>query len=114
MIQPEEIQRNSDGMWAHSAWDAFCGEREWVPSDEVDEWIKEHGLEFAVIQLESESEDHPAYISYFENEDPDLEAWAPSPPSGDGWFLLSIHDTEDGPIQMWAREKPPATEGADG
>lgn len=113
MIQPEEIQRNSDGMWTHSAWIAFCDGREYVPREEVDEWLADNGLEFAVIELEYEPSDHPAFIAYFEYEDPDLHAWEPSPPTGEGWILLSIHDHEDGPVQVWVRPKP-ATEGADG
>ncbi|WP_110685109.1 hypothetical protein [Salinicola aestuarinus] len=114
MIQREELQRNSDGMWTHSEWAAFCDQREYVHRDEVNEWLDKHGLEFSIVELESEPEDHPAYISYFDEMDPDLELWEPNPPAGDGWILLSLHDTEDGAVQIWVREKSPAIEAADG
>ncbi|EQB0362494.1 hypothetical protein ACYAGF_003740 [Yersinia enterocolitica] len=35
--------------------------------------------------------------------DCDLSMWQPTPPSGDGWFMASIHDTEDGPVCYWLR-----------
>lgn len=31
-------------------------------------------------------------------------AWEPPRPEGEGWFVLSIHDTEDwGPVCVWVR-----------
>jgi len=29
--------------------------------------------------------------------------WEPSKPAGDGWHLIAINDTEDGPMAWWAR-----------
>ncbi|EHU9778498.1 hypothetical protein KZ562_005197, partial [Escherichia coli] len=34
---------------------------------------------------------------------PDISAWEPERPEGDGWFIGSIHDTEDGPVCIWLR-----------
>lgn len=34
--------------------------------------------------------------------------WAPTPPQGDGWKLVSIFDTEEGPVAWWLRELPEA------
>ncbi|EJK3611927.1 hypothetical protein NLA20_005165, partial [Escherichia coli] len=36
---------------------------------------------------------------------PDIAAWEPERPEGEGWFVGSIHDTEDGPVCIWLREK---------
>ncbi len=36
---------------------------------------------------------------------PDISAWEPERPEGDGWFIGSIHDTEDGPVCVWMRNK---------
>jgi hypothetical protein len=33
-----------------------------------------------------------------------ISDWQPSAPAGDGWFIGSIHDTEDGPVCIWLRE----------
>lgn len=37
--------------------------------------------------------------------------WLPTPPQGDGWKLVSIFDTEDGPVAWWLRELPEAEDG---
>lgn len=37
--------------------------------------------------------------------------WTPTPPPGDGWKLVSIFDTEDGPAAWWLRELPEAEDG---
>ncbi|QPR34499.1 hypothetical protein I6G96_26865 [Delftia acidovorans] len=34
--------------------------------------------------------------------------WQPTPPQGDGWKLVSIFDTENGPVAWWLRELPEA------
>ncbi|MBI0992564.1 hypothetical protein HCI46_10105, partial [Escherichia coli] len=36
---------------------------------------------------------------------PDIAAWEPERPEGEGWFIGSIHDTEDGPVCVWMRNK---------
>lgn len=38
-----------------------------------------------------------------ETGEPDCAKWQPTMPRGEGWFILSIHDTDDGPICIWAR-----------
>lgn len=40
--------------------------------------------------------------------DADISAWEPERPEGDGWFIGSIHDTEDGPVCVWLRNKAEA------
>jgi hypothetical protein len=32
-----------------------------------------------------------------------VKAWQPTPPEGEGWFLLTVYDTEDGPYACFAR-----------
>lgn len=39
---------------------------------------------------------------------PDIAAREPEWPEGDGWFIGSIHDTEDGPACVWLRNKTEA------
>ncbi|ENZ4931634.1 hypothetical protein ACNBFU_005418, partial [Escherichia coli] len=39
---------------------------------------------------------------------PDIAAWEPERPEGEGWFVGSIHDTEDGPVCVWLRNKAEA------
>ena len=33
-----------------------------------------------------------------------ISDWLPSALEGEGWFIGSIHDTEDGPVCVWLRE----------
>ncbi|ECN7725674.1 hypothetical protein ZI13_23645, partial [Salmonella enterica subsp. enterica serovar Typhimurium] len=49
-------------------------------------------------------------VSYLDDEeiDPDVDGcdistWQPDPPAGNGWFVGSIHDTEDGAVCIWLR-----------
>ena len=56
--------------------------------------------------LEDEDDSHSARKRYFEDGDPDLTEWNPAPPPGDGWFILAIGDTEDGPQCYFVRAKP--------
>ncbi|PHP29628.1 hypothetical protein CR085_27015, partial [Salmonella enterica subsp. enterica serovar Typhimurium] len=48
--------------------------------------------------------------SYLDDEeiDPDVDGcdistWQPDPPAGNGWFVGSINDTEDGAVCIWLR-----------
>lgn len=40
---------------------------------------------------------------YYEGDDPDVSAWEPTSPEGEGWALVGIWDTEDGPYAMFVR-----------
>lgn len=66
-------------------------------------WFAERGLEFVGHALESEGDEHPAYQAYYDHAHHGCEQWRPTPPAGDGWYTISIHDTEDGPYWFWAR-----------
>lgn len=98
LIQSMEVARDKDGWWSHPGIPDFDEDAElW------DAWKAAQGLETKYVMLESESDDHPAYVAYFDKADPTVAEWAPTPPAGDGWFTFSIHDTEDGPAWVWAR-----------
>jgi hypothetical protein len=103
LIQPAEVKRDDFGFWYHPG----------IPDDVEDgaafrKWLEAQGLITFRRDLEDESDEHPTYVKYFEDEDPDVREWNPEPPVGEGWFTLAIFDTEDGPTWMWAmrREKP--------
>jgi hypothetical protein len=98
MIQPMPVERDKDGWWSHPG----------IPNFDEDYksfngWVKALGLEATYKALQSEDDTHPVYISYFALEEPSFAAWEPTPPVGEGWFTFSIHDTEDGPVWVWAR-----------
>jgi hypothetical protein len=98
LIQPEFVRRDEGGWWSHPGYLAEFDEE--ATSEQLNDWFKTHQLEHRVSSMESEVSDEE-YESYFESCDCSL--WEPSTPEGDGWFKLSIHDTEDGPVCVWGR-----------
>lgn len=103
LIEAAPVHRDENGNWWHPGLPTFAGTDESTEtSPEWKDWLKEQGLIATRRDLEDEDESHPVYQSYFEAADPDgnFSAWEPTPPEGDGWFLLAIGDTEDGP-QAW-------------
>ncbi len=96
------VQRDESGAWTHPAFDEFCGGREYIPKEEFNEGIESLGLEWDCDLLEC-SDSHEATNEYML--DATFVKWQPTKPSGDGWFIASIHDTEDGPVCIWLRKK---------
>jgi len=101
LIEPMTVQRNELGMWTHPAWPDDGEESAILKS-----WFTDHGLEYSLIEMES---DGPEQIveDYFEQGLVDCTPWVPTAPPGDGWFIFSIHYTEDGPICVWVRKVTP-------
>lgn len=98
------VERGSEGYWTHPAFDAFCDGREHVPAEEFNQWLEDCGLEHEITVFDQEPESE-AYREWFKTGS--FLKWVPEPPSGDGWFVGSIHDTEDdGPVCVWFRSIP--------
>ncbi|AVG78603.1 hypothetical protein [Pantoea ananatis] len=92
------VERDQYGYWSHPDYLAFCDGREYIPSAEFNQWMKAKGLEWKV-DYRDEEEIEPDVDGY------DLSAWNPEAPAGDGWFVGSIHDTDDGAVCIWLRTK---------
>ncbi|UEL26678.1 hypothetical protein K6106_14455 [Pseudomonas fluorescens] len=71
--------------------------------DKCKTWIAEQGLAVTMVSLEYA--DEAVADRYFESGDPHYSYWEPDRPDGEGWFCLAIHDTDDGPVCWWARNK---------
>lgn len=101
LLQAAPVRRDSEGYWTHPAHPEF----EEGQDAEAAAWFKAQQLQTDVAYLESEAEDHPAVVSYWGDAgDSNISAWEPPRPEGAGWFVLSIHDTEDwGPVCVWVR-----------
>lgn len=99
LIQPLPVERDGDGWWSHP--DYLKGFDEESTSDQLKEWIEAQQLQTRVAYMESEvsSEEYDAHV---EAEEYGCSKWEPDHP-GEGWFCLSIHDTEDGPVCVWGR-----------
>lgn len=103
LIEWAPVVRDAEGWYSHPDMLAFDEDQE----AEYRAWLAAQGLETAYATLCGEDDKHPAYIIYFDQAGTDVSDWNPAPPAGDGWFTLSIHDSEDGPYWVWARR--PAT-----
>lgn len=99
LIQPATVQRDEKGYWNHPDLPQF----EEGEHAKFEAWQEAQGLEITVRSLDSENDDHPVYVAYFEEGENTCAAWEPPKPRGDGWFVLAIDETEDGPQCWWAR-----------
>lgn len=92
-LQPMEPVRNQDGLWTHQ--DFPLAEEGQLSEDSFSEWLY-------VIGFESRFETPP----YCGNCESDIADWEPTSPAGDGWFVGSIHETEDDPcaVCVWLRK----------
>jgi len=97
-LYPVHVDRDKYGYWSHPDYLAFCDGREYIPSAEFNQWMEAKGLEWKV-DYRDEEEIEPNVDGY------DLCTWNPEAPSGDGWFVGSIHDTDDGAVCIWLRAK---------
>lgn len=92
------VERDQYGYWTHPLYDEFCDGREHIPTAEFNEWMKENCLQWTVTYRDEEGID-PEVDGY------DISSWRPESPEGEGWFVGSIHDTEDGSVCIWLRQE---------
>lgn len=105
-VKPAPVERDEDGWFTHPI-DKLLNPK----LDEIDyrPIFEGMNLDFKGHAMEDELPmEHPAYVAYFDNGEGTCALWEPRPPEGDGWFLYSIHDSEDGPIAWWLRPHPNA------
>lgn len=99
-IGPAPVERDDMGYWTHPAaalqpdWD------ESTPPAEITDWFMSHALEQKIVTLEDQND--ALYERCLENFEV-LNEWDPTPPDGDGWFLFSIFDGEDGVYAEFVR-----------
>lgn len=100
ILTPRAIVRDQDGMLSHPA----------IPYLDEDvnyeTFFAAFGIDAAFIHMENDV-DGDTYDQYFESNSANCSMWTPSTPAGDGWILLEIYDTEDGPVALFVREKKP-------
>lgn len=93
------VQRDQYGYWTHPEYEKFCDGRESISSEEFNSWTARSSLEWRTeYRDEDEIDTH--------GDGYDISAWQPSGIKGDGWFVGSIHDTEDGAVCIWLRKEP--------
>ncbi|MCG9678716.1 3'-5' exonuclease [Vibrio sp. Isolate24] len=99
-IKELPVERDEMGFWTHPELPDFG---EIVSKDELRAFEIENHITMKVISMESDAEQQ-MIDEWFEDGETCIK-WEPTPPSRSS-FLLSIHDTEDGPFAWWAVPKP--------
>ncbi|MEN0584476.1 MULTISPECIES: hypothetical protein [unclassified Kosakonia] len=97
-VTPVQVERDQYGYWTHPVYNDFCDGREHIPTAEFNAWMDANGLEWTVDYRDEEEIDPPV-------DGYDISKWQPEAPAGYGWFVGSIHDTEDGAVCIWLRNK---------
>lgn len=111
MITATEVQRDEYGYWTHPDYFEPANGNEYGFPGEFDAWLGRNNLELSLLALECDDAAADIAEKYADGElDCDISSWEPTKPDGDGWFIGSIHDTEDGPYCIWLRAAP-AEEG---
>lgn len=104
-----EVQRDELGFWTHSEYFEPANGNEFGVFGEFEKWLESKNLESYTLSLENDIDQQDFADKYFNGEyDADFSLWEPTMPSGGGWFIGSIHDTEDGPYCIWLRNKQAA------
>lgn len=98
-IQPEQISRDEYGFWTHSQFPDFDG-REIITKEEWDQWCAENNITTNVVHFEYDAPEE-LQDEWYEDGLCDCNKWEPTKPV-DNAFLLSLHDTDDGPIAIFA------------
>ena len=100
-IKEMPVERDEYGCWTHPEYENFCAGREYISTGEFDVWIDKNNLQWTIRTMDEDDFNPDA-------DSPDISVWEPERPEGDGWFIGSIHDTEDGPVCVWLRNKAEA------
>lgn len=107
LIQPVEVVRGEYGSFVHpdlsAALKAQFGQRDFYTWLELCDFAENQNIELEAVSFELDAPEQ-LQEKYYGGDDPDISAWNPSPPNDQaGWFIVSLHDTEDGPVCWWAR-----------
>jgi hypothetical protein len=98
-IGPVECVRDEGGWFYHPIFNCCDDNDEILPAN----FFSAFGVETRTVMME-EDLDGDTFEEWVELGDIDISLWNPSRPDGDGWFVLVIDDTEDGPRCIWGRE----------
>lgn len=96
MIQAHLVERDQFGFWTHPNYPDLADN---CSSSEAQETLRRLGLELQNVFMES---DAPRLYDSARS-DQRYSEWIPTRPEGAGWFVVSIHDTDNGPVCQYVR-----------
>lgn len=98
LLSPRAITRDEDGWLAHPAI-PICDE-----GVRYDDLLAVFGVQISIVSMENQAPE--LADRYFEDGAQGCADWNPVPPQGEGWLLLEIYDTEEGPHALYGRGCP--------
>ena len=101
LIQPLPVERDIDGWWSHP--DYLSEFDDEITEEQFTDWCARHQVETKISHMESDV-DADVFDTYMNDGQVDCSAWVIQHPAEPGWFILSIHDAEDGPVCVWGRK----------
>lgn len=96
-IQPETVTRDQHGFWTHSQLPYWDEGTTWA---DARKWFTAQNLALHLDQFE-DSASRELQDAFYEQGECNCTQWQPCC-HAHGAFLISIHDSEDGPIAMFA------------
>ncbi|QOD84150.1 hypothetical protein [Chromobacterium haemolyticum] len=97
VFAPVEVQRDEYGQWVHPC-------IRWTREGfKTKEWLEGHGIETTCDWMENEENADELFAIH--EKTGSFISWHPKPPKGEGWHMLALHDTDDGPIAWWYRKQ---------
>lgn len=96
-IQPQEVKRSKYGQWTHKELPNFGENPQW---SQIHDWARKNEIQVHIVWLEQDAPDS-IREQYLDKQDPNFRDWNPTPPMREA-FLLSVHDTDDGPCAWFA------------
>ncbi|HGH0938522.1 hypothetical protein [Yersinia enterocolitica] len=101
-ITAAPVERDNCGFWTHPDYFEPANGNEFGVEGEFDAWKALNRVVGKLKWMECEDNAEELQAAY-DAGNCDLRMWQPNPPAGNGWFLASIHDSEDGPVCYWLR-----------
>ncbi|MGA3800552.1 hypothetical protein [Pseudomonas sp. GL-B-16] len=104
LIQSLPVERDIDGWWSHP--DYLSEFDDEITEAQFQEWCLRHQVETKITHMESDVPPD-VFDAYMDDGQVNCSAWEIQHPTEPGWFILSIHDAEDGPVCVWGRRAVP-------
>lgn len=97
--------RDENGYVYHPDWNLiFDGVGIDDEGEVAAEYIRSLGYEFKNVDFADDATEELVDAYYFQDS-VNISAWEPSGLNGNGWMLLGIYDSEDGPVACYVRKK---------
>ena len=108
-LKPVDVVRDEYGFWTHPVLDQYLhqvlGDREFMTESEHIRMVIHFNIDLHRDEMEWDCTEELADKYWGDGDIDAVKEWLPTPPNGEGWFLVSINDTDDGPVAWWAKEK---------